>query len=68
MKSVNGEEINEELFEKKLNEKLAEISESIEDLKECSYADQILSKLISEYGMIQYHYGAFNALKDRGLK
>lgn len=65
MKNVKGEEINEELYLKKVNEKLAEISNYIEDCKEDSYllnSDELIN-LINDYGMIYYMYGAYNAKK-----
>ena len=67
MKNINGEEINKELYEKKINEKLSEISNYIDDCKEDYHylvVDE-LQKLIFEYGTLHYMYGGFNALNDR---
>ena len=61
MKNVNGEEINEALFLKKANEKIAEINE-LQD--EEYFVSDALNKLIFEYGMIMYHYGAFMQKSD----
>lgn len=59
MTNVNGEEITEELFLKKGNEKLIEISNYLDET-DLSY-DKIERIMImySEYAMIMYHYGAF---------
>ena len=69
MQNINGEEINKELYEKKINEKLSEISNYLDDCKQDHYylvVDE-LQKLIFEYGNLYYAYGSFNALNDRGL-
>lgn len=71
MKNINGEEINKELYEKKINEKLRQINDFLEDIKN-HYDVYLLDSddlqmLLSEYGNLNYMYGSFNALNDRGL-
>lgn len=69
MKNINGEEINKELYESKINEKLQTIQSLLNDANEVlnfSEEDNLLL-LIAEYGNLNYMYGSFNALNDRGL-
>ena len=71
MKNINSEEINKELYEKKINEKLRQINDFLEDIKN-HYDVYLLDSddlqmLLSEYGNLNYMYGSFNALNDRGL-
>lgn len=70
MKNINGEEINKELYEKKINEKLSEIQNLLNSNDDgFSYTEEEkLLHLIGEYGAIHYMYGSFNALNDRGLQ
>ena len=71
MKNINGEEINKELLENKINEKLNQINCFLSDVR-LNYDIHLLdsdelSKLIFEYGNLYYAYGSFNALNDRGI-
>lgn len=59
MKNVNGEEINEGLFNKKVSEKLNEINAKLEDMTCDSPQIADVLKSVSEYGMIMFSYGAF---------
>jgi len=58
MNNINGEKINEALFNKKSSEKLNEINNILNETDCGTRTDSIL-KSISEYGMIMYSYGAF---------
>ena len=68
MKNVNGEEINKELYEKKLNEKLNIIDVCLKEENLSSFIYDFLLKEIAEYATMNYLYGSFNALNDRGIK